>query len=240
MKRTATSALLFGCILAVTLLVPGNTSNAQMRHFEGGVNFQLGFPQGEFGDNVDNLGFGFGIDALWMPMEVGVGVSVNYLIYGSESRREPFSMTIPDVTVEVNTTNSILLGHLLMRLQYPRGVVRPYVDGLVGLNYLATTTEIKSLNATNDDNNVASSDNAEDVAFSYGAGLGLMFKVYGGNSPDDPEAILIDLGVRYIYGGNAEYLKEGDIVRSPGRVLYNYRESDTDIMTAHIGVAVKF
>jgi len=64
MKRTATSALLFGCILAVTLLVPGNTSNAQMRHFEGGVNFQLGFPQGEFGDNVDNLGFGFGIDAL--------------------------------------------------------------------------------------------------------------------------------------------------------------------------------
>ena len=37
--------------------------------------------------------------------------------YGSEKREEPWSMTIPDVFVDVKTTNDLLAAHLFLRLQ---------------------------------------------------------------------------------------------------------------------------
>lgn len=171
-------------------------------------------------------------------MEFGIGISINYLIMGSEGRREPFSTTIPDVEVEVTTTNSIWLGHFVMRMQYPRGIFRPYLDGLVGLNSLVTSTEIDDVDDF--DEPIASSTNKSDIAFSYGGGAGLLFKVYEDEKEEEIKVILVDVGVRYIFGGEAEYLTEGSIRRVSGRVTYDVHQSKTDIITGHIGFVVRF
>jgi hypothetical protein len=69
--------------------------------FQGGINFEMGFPQGDFESNVDNVGLGLGLDFTVSPklLPIGIGGSFTFLNYGSETRREPFSTTIPDVTV---------------------------------------------------------------------------------------------------------------------------------------------
>ena len=146
-----------------------------------------------------------------------IGLEVGFMNYGSSDRREPFSTTIPDVFVRVSTTNNFILGHAILRLQPNAGVFRPYIQGMVGFNYLFTDTKIE--NENNAGQEVASSTNLSDGAFSYGGGAGLMFLVYRPNDGTVSD-IFVDLGARYVFGGEAEYLKEGSIrnVEWPGHL----------------------
>ena len=211
--------------------------------FQFGGALALGFPQGEFKENVDNGGIGGNLhfNYRFPQSPLSIGASITFLIYGSERREEPFSTTIPDVWVDVTTTNNLVMAHLLFRLQPRRGAVLPYLDGLFGLNYLWTETRIED---QDDFEDVASSTNFRDATFGYGGGGGLMFRVWQQRKRElrgeGPEAIFIDAGVRYLKGGKAEYLKKGSIRRENGSVLYDVNESTTDILTFRIGAVVNF
>lgn len=235
-KAFRTTLFLF--IIAVFIVVT-QPALAQT-NFQGGLNFIVGFPQGEFKDNVDENGFGLAGEFLYSPSTtpLGFGVSLGYMNYGEESRREPFSTTIPDVEVEVKTTNNILLGHLLLRAQAKKGPIRPYVEGLVGFNYLFTETKIEDVD---DEEEIASSTNLDDGVFSFGGGGGVMVKLYRGTTKKAKIwSILLDLRVRYIVGGEAEYLKEGSIKRENGKVVFDKIKSKTDLLTTQLGVTVVF
>ncbi len=113
---------------------------------EASVAFSLGFPSGEFRDHVPSVGIGLDLTGgIQLPgSPVFLGAEFGFLIYGHESRREPFSTTIPDVEVRVITTNNLINGHLFLRLQPGVGSVRPYFDAFIGFKYLFTLTEIKN------------------------------------------------------------------------------------------------
>ena len=85
-------------------------------------------PQDEFQDNVDGLGGGLGGMFAYRPGNSPflIGTELEYIIYGHETRDEPFSTTIPDITVEVKTSNNIVLWNLLLRLQGNQGKFRGY------------------------------------------------------------------------------------------------------------------
>lgn len=231
-----TRALLI--ILIFLLFVSGGRAQSV---FQIGGAIILGYPQGEFRENVPNPGIGgnlnFGFRFPETPLSVGLNLT--FLIYGSERREEPFSTTIPDVYVDVTTTNNLVMAHLMFRLQPPRGGVRPYLEGLFGLNYLWTETRIED---QDDYEEVASSTNFRDATFGYGGGVGLMIRVWQQRDrrlqTDGAESVFIDAGVRYLKGGKAEYLKKGSIRRENGSVLYDVNESTTDILTFRIGAVV--
>ncbi len=214
--------------------------------YQFGGNLTIGLPQGEFGDNVDNVGIGgTGFFAFNFPQSpLAVGASIGFMIYGSETRQEPW---ILPVYVDVTTTNSILMGHFFLRLQPPRGRILPYFDGLAGFNYLWTDTSIKDEDEPGGEE-IASSRQLSDVTFSYGVGGGLMFRVY--QAPERKgigrqlASVYIDLGLRYLKGGEAEYLREGDIEIVPregdDEVIYHINKSTTDILTIHLGASFAF
>ena len=56
-----------------------------------GIHLLLGYPQEEFKENVDRLGYGLNIHGtLWSPSKerpFTIGLNVGYLIYGEESER---------------------------------------------------------------------------------------------------------------------------------------------------------
>ena len=243
MKSHHTSAEAYGTslflLIIAAFLVLTQPALGQS-NFQGGLNFMAGFPQGEFKDNVDENGFGIGGEILYSPSTspFGIGISLGFMNYGEESRREPFSTTIPDVEVEVSTTNNIVMGHLLFRAQSKIGPIRPYLDGLVGFNYLFTETRIEDVD---DEEEIASSTNLDDGVFSYGAGGGVMLRLFTSKAKKGKVwSILLDLGARYILGGEAEYLKEGSIKRVGGRVVFDKIKSKTDLLTARLGVIVEF
>lgn len=227
-------------IAVVVFLLAAGCASAAAQAFQGGLDFMVGSPQREFRKNVDKVGFGIAGNVGFAPegTPIMLGLEFGFMNYGSSSRREPFSTTIPDVFVDVSTTNNFILGHAILRVQPNAGVVRPYLQGMVGFNYLFTETKIENINVPGQE--VASSNNLSDGAFSYGAGAGMLIWVYSPPEGNGLSDLFIDVGARYVFGGEAEYLKEGSIRNVNGRVVYDILKSKTDLLVFHIGASVRF
>ena len=223
-------------IVAILSVITFNKILAQA----GGLNIMLGFPMGEFKEEIDRLGYGLSGHFLFLAPTVnrpfGIGLNVGYLNYGQETRREPFSLTIPDVTVDVERSNNLVNFHVLFQLGFGSGSVRPFVEGLFGGSYIFTETTIRSRGAEE----VASSNNFDDFAWSYGAGGGLLILLSSGEEGEDFGSIFLDLKARYLFGSEAEYLKEGSVIVSGGNVTYQVTKSKTDLLTVHVGVVAYF
>ena len=223
-------------IVAILSVITFNKILAQA----GGLNIMLGFPMGEFKEEIDRLGYGLSGHFLFLAPTVnrpfGIGLNVGYLNYGQETRREPFSLTIPDVTVDVERSNNLVNFHVLFQLGFGSGSVRPFVEGLFGGSYIFTETTIRSRGAEE----VASSNNFDDFAWSYGAGGGLLILLSSGEEGEDFGSIFLDLKARYLFGSEAEYLKEGSVIVSGGNVTYQVTKSKTDLLTVHAGVVAYF
>lgn len=223
-------------IAAILTVLSFNKSLAQA----GGLNIMLGFPAGEFKEKVDGPGFGLSGHFLFLSpipdRPFGIGLNIGYLNYGQETRREPFSLTIPDVTVDVERSNNLVNFHALFQLGFGSGSVRPYIEGLFGGSYIFTETTIRSRGAEE----VASSTNFDDFAWSYGGGGGILILLSSGNGEDDIGSLFLDIKARYLFGSEAEYLKEGSVIVSNGKVTYQVSKSKTDLITAHVGVVAYF
>lgn len=82
---------------------------------------------------------------------------------------------------------------------------------------------------------------------SPGGDFGLMLCVYerlrttvGTRLIKKTWGILADLGVRYIKGGQAEYLQESSIFREDGELYYDVKESRTDLVSVQLEITFKF
>ena len=205
---------------------------------QAGINFSLAFPQGEFGEEVDNLGYGLSGEFMFLspkPLSpFGIGVNLGYYVYGRESSRVPWSSYIQSVFLDVEKTNNLVNFHILFEIGFPTGVIRPYVQGLFGGEYLYTES---SVSGENGQEVIASSTNYDDWAWSYGAGGGIEV-LLGGDPVTEMGAIYLDLKGRYLFGSETTYLKEGDMYVEQGELVYSPSKSKTDMITAHIGVRV--
>jgi hypothetical protein len=243
-RRFALSGILLAAFLAFA------PRPAAAIDFQAGGGFVVAVPRGELGENIENTGLGLELHGgIWLGASpVMLGAQLGFLNYGSESRREPFSLTIPDVEVEVTTTNSIYSGHLMLRLAPRLPGVRPYAEGVVGFKNFETTTKIEEIDGDPDEDPIAESTNLGDTVFSYGGSAGLMFRVWrSGLGSDAPDGMLgedfdvwLDLRFGYQGGGEAEYLKEGAITRGPDGVEYDISRSSTELMLFQVGAAVTF
>lgn len=211
-----------------------------------GIGILGGFPTGEFGENVKNPGIGIsGYVGYMIPRTPAViGLDLGYMIYGHERRTEQFSLTIPDVLVGVVTENNIFSMNAFLRLQTNPNPLRFYVEGVVGFHYLFTSTTIEDLPRF-DGEEIASSTNLDDFAFTKGVGGGVLIEVWNGGEERTPQnrtlrSVSLELRLRYHDGSEADYLKRGDIVRRSGTAELNITKSTTDLITAHFGLAIDF
>jgi hypothetical protein len=228
-------------LLFLAAAAAGQTRNS----FQVGLGFTPGIPLGEFRENLGRNAWGGNLYfAYRLPRSaVSVGTSFGFLIYGWESRDEWLSPSIPEVTVDVDTINSIFLWNVFLRLQPPAGAIRPYIDVFLGLHHLSTDTTVHDHAGWDDDGDGFSSNNYRDTAFSYGAGTGLLLPLVGffNSRTGDPLSRLdLDLGVRLSKGGRADYLVEGSLVRRRGDLSADVHRSETDLLTVAIGLVFTF
>lgn len=113
---------------------------------------------------------------------------------------------------------------------------------MVGFNYLWTKTKIEELEDY--DKDIAEHTNFDDFTSNYGVGFGTLIKLKSGIGVDEKNnqkrgALFLDLKVRYMFGGQAEYLKEGSItVDDNDKVHYDVHKSDTDFISYHVGIVL--
>jgi hypothetical protein len=219
------------------------SSNPARGKWMAGITLGGGFPLGAFSTNIGHPGGGLD---LYAGTRLGnssfiFGFDISYILYGIESRDEYLSGTIP-LQVEVETTNNILQGLLFLRFQPFGGRVRPYIEALAGLSYLFTDTSIYDDEGL-DYEEIASDINFDDATLAVGAGVGMEIRL-GKHRPARSSVkrteYYLDLKVRYLSGGTAQYLREGAIIQDGDGVTYLYNESKTNLVSVQVGVSVSF
>ncbi len=233
-------------ILSIILLL--STISAQAQEINTGFNFQVIIPQNEFSESINTNGLGLNVNGLYRfaNSPFGLGLDFNFNNFGKDTRDEPLSSTIPDLRVRVENEYNLIQLLALAKVQPRDGVLRPYLEGLAGLNYFYTETSITDRRQSASDP-IASDTNFEDWAFAWGGGTGLMIRVFDYRDREMRDetyknigAGYINLGVRYLNGSEAEYLREGSIVLTNGDVQFDTLQSRTDMLMLQIGFVFRF
>lgn len=221
-------------------------NNSYAQEFNVDLNFDVGVPQGEFDRQLDRLGWGIGLMGGYRIQNTPllVGLDIGFLNFGRDVREEPLSTTIPDLRVEVENSYNMFRADLLLRLIAPPSVIRPYVDGLFGLNYFFTETVIRERGSLSQEDKLRDT-NFEDTTLNYGLGSGIYIRVYRNRQPVNstqdftPGSVYLNISGRYMFGREAEYLQEGSISRENGQVLYDVSRSETNLLYFKFGVVIQ-
>jgi hypothetical protein len=226
---------------SILILALGQIASADDR-FQASLNFLMAYPQNDFRTNVDRTFYGLsGEFFVRLPRSpFWMGVSLEYLNYGSATRSSPISTDIPEVWVDVTTRNSIFSAAAVLRLSPASGPFRPYVEGLLGFNYLFTYTSVSDDNGWSDD--IATTTNFDDWALTYGAGGGAILRALDIRSPHGRSlfSLYLEIGLRFLKGGTAEYLRERSIIRDNGSLTTASSISTTDLLKTHLGIVFRF
>lgn len=227
----------------------GISGASYSQEIQAALDLGVGIPQGDFRDQSDHVGGGINLMGgyRFANSPVMLGLEFGFMNFGTDTRDEPISTTIPDLRVEVENSYNLVHGDLLLRLIAPPSTFRPYVDGLFGLNYFFTETVIRDRDDFFDDDEVLSDTNFEDTALSYGFGAGLQIRLWQRKGEItstvgdvEPSSVYLNLRGRYMFGREAEYLQKGSVETENGEVTYDVSQSTTDLLHIKIGVGVNF
>lgn len=231
--------------VALAAIAPGGAS-AQIFATEGAaqssrtgwgldVALQVAQPVHEFADNID-LAFGVGSSVRhhfsWFR-PLGIRGDFALMNYGNERQRVPLSSTVNRVTVEMNTSNNILVVGAGPELAVMHGPLRPYVHGFVGYSYFFTESS-----AGDDDGGgaFARSTNFSDGGFATGGGAGIRVPLRARVTE-----ISIDGGARFTHNGVRSYLRRGDVIDLPdGSLQFTPRVTNADFWIYYLGISLDF
>ena len=229
------------CIIAIVCIITGKQIVAQ----SAGINLSVGFPQGEFYKEVKRTAIGGNLEFFFIqPREhfpFSFGVDFGYYNYGYESEPGRYYDGYSRIDANISRTNNIARFNLIFRIQPNTDEFRPYLDLVFGPSYIYTRTSVTN-DLTGED--VTGENNWDKWVWSYGAGIGVLYKLVGNNneSANVLDAVYLDLKVRYLMSTNADYLKEGSIQMDPAtrEIYYLPSKSKIDYLTVSIGAQVYF
>ncbi len=231
-RRLALSGLWICCALS---------AYAGADELSGSLVGQVVFPTEQFRENTSVASGGLGLQGGYRfgdtPIYLGGEFNVTYM--GTDSRTVAWSSTIPDLKVDVETQHAMAQVLLVNRLIAPSGVFRPYVEALGGLNLFSSVT---SVNDRGDGDEVASDDTHNSAAWTYGAGAGVLYRLFEGHEPseDSEESNIRDgylvASLRYFSGTEAEYMTAGSVTQDENNdVKYDKKTSPIEHWTFSIG-----
>jgi len=186
----------------------------------------------------DNIGLGYGgsgayvfrLDrAGWLSLRADAAL----VDYGHESMRVPLSSTIGGrIQVKVITSNYIIPVSIGPQLMWPTGSIRPYVTAGVGGQFFFTDSRIAGTDGTSDG---LSTTNQSDQTGTWVAGGGVYVPLTNKRGVNAS----LDLGVQYINGGHAQYLRPGSIEDLPNsQIRITPLESETRMTLVRLGVRI--
>lgn len=196
---------------------------------------QVAQPVHEFAENID-VAFGVGSSirhhfSWFRPL--GIRGDFAMLNYGNERQRVPLSNTVNRVTVEMNTSNNILMVGGGPELAVMQGPVRPYAHGFIGYSYFFTES---SAGNDNGGGTFARSTNFSDGGLATGGGAGIRVPLRARMTE-----VSIDGGARFTRNGVRSYLRRGDVIDLPdGSLQFTPRVTHADFWVYYLGISLDF
>lgn len=186
----------------------------------------------------DNIGFGYGGSAAYLfrldhDGFLSLRADVGLVDYGEESMRVPLSPTIGGrIQVKVVTSNYIVPLSIGPQLMWPTGAVRPYITAGLGGQFFFTDSHIAG---SDGDSNALSTTNQHDETGTWVAGGGVYIPLTNRSGVNTS----LDLGVQFVNGGHAQYLRPGSIEDLPNsQIRITPLESETRMTLVRVGVRI--
>ena len=208
--------------------------------WELGLDLTGGFARGELADNIDD-GIGGGLRFAWKPRPTArwsAGIDLRLINYDENSLFDPYEDCCRFID-EIETQSNILMGHLFLKWERPRGFLRPHFELLSGVKHFETETRI--LGGEFEDV-IEDFTEFDDTAFSYGCGFGVSLALKDGpHGGDRGVGILLRFTGRLLYGTEATYVVEDSIVfEDPQTISFEIADSETNLFTIDAGITFRF
>lgn len=168
-----------------------------------GVHLLVSEPRGDFARNTDH---GFGIGGYVLSRLDPHGIlnlrgDLALLSYGNSTRRIPLSGTGGLVQLDLRTSNNIVSFVAGPQLLGPSGAFTPYATALAGFSVFWTTSSVEG--SSNPGESFASTTNASDAVWAYGAAAGSYIRLSRGRHP-----VRLDVGARFLRHDDVRYLND--------------------------------
>lgn len=201
-----------------------------------GLSFTTGNPQhGSFQEFSENNSFGFGLKGgyYFNPLPLTVGMNVDFLFFGGETKRLPrtvLGLKVND-TIETSTTMVPILFHTRFQPQITHFLF-PYIEVSGGASIYSSNSELRPYG------NSRISNSETDIIWMYGIGAGLQFRLVDFvELPSSHSALLLDIYARYLFG-EQQSLSKAKIIDDKSEFVSS--SVKTDILSIGIGVSWMF
>ena len=213
---------------------------SQTSRWEFDISAAAAFPRGEMKDLLDDDGFGIGLRLAHRlghsPFLVGFDFNALRLESDEFDTYDYVDGIIPAAT-ELEVSSNVLMGHFSLRLQRPHGILRPYVEGLLGVKHFETEMKWFFEDGDFEDEPFDTETVTDDTALSYGLGFGLNMDVRRfGNGP----GIALRAGCRYLQGSEAMYVVDDSVEFDGFAVEFLTAETETDMLSVDVGLTFRF
>ena len=231
--------------------LPLHIPNEFEKRSAGNITFIQLRPVGEF---QKNIGFGYGANGTYLfrldrAGAVSLRSDLAMASYGEEHFYAALSPTIGGrIQAKVSTRNYVVPLSFGPQLTWPTGSIRPYANAGIGTQLFFTQSSIDDGSDESHFNTV----NQSDWTSTWVAGAGVYIPFYkskgfytpplaSDNTPVEAFDLrfLVDVGVQYLNGGRAQYLKPGSIQDLPGgQIRITPLESDTHMLVVRLGLRI--
>jgi hypothetical protein len=184
------------------------------------TNLSLSMPMNDYRASTGSIPFGLNVSWVYQPSvktPLAIGLNLGFLSVGNKTIDRALTADITAngvlldqlyIPLRFEIQNSIFQAHLNGRFIAPTNTVKPYIDGLAGLNYLWTSTSVYDRSEqryfqTNDDGLITKKTQEDDITYSVGAGGGLMIQL--------GRKTHLNIGAHYLFGGTAQYYDRSQI-----------------------------
>jgi opacity protein-like surface antigen len=201
------------------------------------LTFTNAVPQNEFFDNVKSSAQGFSIIGGYdmEPIPVVFGGELDLLFYGGETRIfgygpgdwKPYRDTVQTNSMMVPLNAFVKLQPNLWNLFYP------YLEGIVGINFLSVSADLKTHWGDTDTKDRFS------VSLNYGLGAGVQIKLVDFITlPNAYSQLLFNFGARYIRGTEVDFANVK--INDDSSVTFDDFKTKTDYVTLLFGFSFRF
>jgi hypothetical protein len=178
------------------------------------------------------LGFSGGVGWGWIPLTLGVDVMP--VFWGSHQMSADLTVGNVSFPAQVTRTDQSVFFDAWLRLEPPTWMIRPYLEGVVGMKFLQTKYSVDwdtsrgqgSLETTTENN----------TASSIGWGAGIAYRAIDMEAQHRP-SLFVTLGVRSMRGGTASYSRV--VHTADGDGVVDYR-TPTDTILVMLSIGAKF